>query len=87
VTAIGSQLTADHHQYKTRSTITEMSSTKQRELKPTWIQRRVTGVTTVLLKCSDFVQDAAWATAAIGFLVVYPFALAIVEERIQKKYS
>jgi hypothetical protein len=48
----------------------------------TWLSQRAAGVRAALSKLLSVAEDTAWAAVTIGFFVVYPFALSIVEDRV-----
>lgn len=50
--------------------------------KPTWVQKRVRGVTNILKGISKKVVDNAWTVGTVVTVVVYPLAISIIEERV-----
>lgn len=56
-------------------------------MRPSWIQRRVKGVTTILEKVTKNAKKIAWAAGTVAVTIAYPLALSVVEERVVKMYK
>ena len=50
-----------------------------------WIHKRVAGVTKVLTSVYDKTKDVAWAVGTTIFIVAYPLALSILDDRYLKE--